>query len=235
MRNVFVLILLLISTNVFAFDDPRIIPFEERSKSASFISFYSGMLIDISSSASLKEYVETRLPGYSNLPSEQRLSSFAYGIGFFIGGEKQISKNFSTKLEYTYRIKNISVDAIPNYEFSVFSHRPGIGINYIIPEGFAFIKIGGALSYNLNTFRAREFGLVNDYTGTGIGLNLETLLNLQMSNSLAVYLGGNLTGEFSGSLKGDNGVTLTNPNTNEEVNLSGFGVGLKLGFNLYFF
>lgn len=235
MCKVLIAIVLFTSTSAIAFDDPKIIPFEELSKTAKFTSFYSGMLIDISSGSSLKEYVETRLPGYSNLPSEQRLSSFSYGIGFFVGGEKQVSKNLSAKLEYTYRIKNISVDAIPNHEYSVFSHRPAVGFNYIIPQGYAFIKIGAAFSYNLNTLKSREFGLETEHTGSGIGINLETLLNLQMSNSLAVYLGGNLTGEISGSLKGENDVVLTNPNTGDEVNLSGFGVGLKLGFNLYFF
>ena len=235
MRNIFALVILLFSISVNADDKTKIIPFEELNKRSFFKSFYAGMLVDISSSSSLKEYVETRLPGYSNLPNDQRLSSFSSGIGFFAGGDVQIAKPLSLKLEYSYRIKNISVDVIPNYEYSVYSHRPAIGLNYIIPQGFAFIKIGGAISYNLNTFTTREFGLMTEYTGTGIGANLEALINIQMSNSLAIYLGGNLTGESSGSLKGDNGTVLKNPNTNEDVNLSGFGVGLRLGFNIYIF
>ncbi|KXK06398.1 MAG: hypothetical protein OZ913_07680 [Ignavibacteriaceae bacterium] len=230
-----VFIVFSVSANAQDIPDKKIIPFEQQNKKSNFISVYTGMLVDISSGTNLKEYIETRLPGYSNLPNDQTLSTFATGFGFFAGGDFQISKSISVKIDYSYRVKDISVDAIPNHTYSVFTHRPSIGINYIIPENYAFIKFGGSVSYGVSNFRRKEFGLESNFTGYTLGFNLDLMLNLQLSNMLAVYFGGSLTGDTGGKLKDESGTVLINPKNGNEVDLSSFGAGLKIGLNVYIF
>lgn len=87
----------------------------------------------------------------------------------------------------------------------------------------------------MSNFRRKEFGLESNFTGYTLGFNLDLMLNLQLSNMLAVYFGGSLTGDTGGKLKDESGTVLINPKNGNEVDLSSFGAGLKIGLNVYIF
>ena len=54
----------------------------------------------------------------------------------------------------------------------------------------------------------------------------------KLSNNLYGYLSGFAFGNFYGKLKDDNGNPLKAQNSNVEADVSGYGVGARLGFTI---
>lgn len=211
------------------------ISLEKQNKNRHFTSFSVGMGINYGDNKSLKEFIEYEIPNYNSLPPSKRLSDFSSGIEFFVTAERQFTKRFSLRGEYTYFIKSVNLPEFSNYDYTYNSHIPMVDINYIIPLEYVYFKITGGIGYCLTSLIITEYGLKRDYYSTGINSKVEGVINLQISNSLAGYLGLYASKSFLGDLKDNNGSFLKSNVTFNNVNLSSFAVGLRLGIEFYFF
>ncbi|MGB9695713.1 MAG: hypothetical protein ACP5P3_05720 [Ignavibacteria bacterium] len=211
------------------------ISFEKQNKNRYFTSFSFGMGANYGDNKSLREFIEYEIPNYNLLPPSDRLSNFGSGIEFFVMLERQFTRRFSLRGEYTYFIKSVNLPQFPNYDYTYNNHIPMIGINYIIPLEYVYFKITGGVGYCLTSFTMTEYGLKRDYHSTGINSKVEGVINIQISNSFAGYLGLYATESFLGNLKDNDGNFLKSNVTFNNVNLSSFTVGLRLGIEFYFF
>lgn len=208
--------------------------FQEQNKKSNYISFSFGMGINYCNNNSLIDYIELQIPGYNTVPQNERLSQFSTGLEFFGGVEYQLVRNFSIKGDYSYFIKSINISRFQKYDYSYINHQPYIIFNYIIPQEYFFLKIGGGVGYLLSNLTVKEFGYQQDYSSSGIGLKLEGIFNAQISKNVGSYLSGFITQSFQSNLKDGNDVVLKSRD-NSTVNLSSFGLGLRLGLEVFIF
>lgn len=211
------------------------VSFEKQNINRHFVSFSFGMGVNYGDNKSLKEFIEYDIPNYNSLPPSERLSDFSSGIEFFASVEKQIAKKLSLKGEYTYFIKSVNLTQFQNYDYTYNSHIPMIDIGYIIPLEYVYLKITGGVGYSFTSLTITTYGLKRDYQSTGVNSKVEGVVNVQISNSLAGYLGLYATKSFLGDLKDNNGSFLKSNVTFNNVNLSSFTLGLRLGIEFYFF
>ena len=215
--------------------DSTHVSFSSLNKKNKYTSFSLGMGISYGDNLSLKNFIQYKIPDYVYLTKDEQLSQYAAGLDFFGGIEKQISRNFSVKAEYSYFIKSYNVSLYPQYNFSFYSHQPYLMFFYIIPQEYSFLKIGAGTGYILSNFTAKEFGLENKYSSGGLGFRTEIILNAQIGKSFAGYISGNITKTFLSNLKDSNGKELLTGGTNETVNLNSLGAGIRLGVEIFFF
>ncbi len=233
----FLLIILSLSFSnnfIFAKDSTNTISFEKQNKRKSYISISLGMGVFHSDNPSLVQFIELDVPNYSFIPNNDKVSEFSTGIQFFGGSEFQIAKTLSIKPEYSYYIKSINIPSNINYQYFYNSHLPMIILNYIFSQKNSYIKFGFGGGYLLSSFTRKERILESDYSSKGAAIKFEGIFNAQIGKSSAVYLSGFLMKSFMSDLKNSNDAYLLNLN-NERVNLSSFGVGLRLGVEIYIF
>lgn len=233
-----ILILFFILTAVFinvVKADSTNVSFRSLNKGKKYISVSFGMGAIYGNNTSLKNYIQYEIPNYGLLTRDQQLSEFYTGLDFFGGVEKQLSRSFSIKADYSYFIKSYNVDMYPQYNFSYSSHQPGIMLYRIIPQEYSYIKIGVGTGYVLSNFSIKEYGLEKSYTSNGIGFKTELILNAQIGKTFSGYISGYLIKTFLQNLKDTNGNELLTNATKETVNLSSFGAGIRLGVEIFFF
>lgn len=208
--------------------------FRVLNKGNDFISFSFGMGANYSTNSSLITYMEGDIDFYNTLNPDDRFSSLEGGLEFFSGIEYQLSRNFSIKGQYSFLTKSFSIAQFPNYEYSYINHQPYLLLNYIIPDEHSFIKLGAGGGYIITNFSAKRFGAEAKYHSSGFGLMGEGVVNLQISSNVGGYISGYLFKTITGDLENDNGTKLVN-NQGENVNVSSFGVGLRLGMEIFIF
>lgn len=238
-RNIFIITVFLViifSLNAdFVKADSTNVSFLNQNKNKKYTSVSFGMGLSYGNNPSLKNFIQYKIPFYSLLTRNEQLSDFSSGLDFFGGIEKQMTKSFSIKGEYSYFLKSYNVSLYPQYDFSYYSHQPYLMLFYIIPQEYSYIKIGAGTGYIFSNLTVKEFGLQNKYTSGGIGLKTEIVLNAQIGKSFAGYLSGNITKTFLSNLKDSDGNNLLTSGTNETVNLSSFSAGIRLGVEIFFF
>jgi hypothetical protein len=228
------LISFVISLNL-SYADSTHVSFQSLNKKKNYTSFSFGMGALYSNNPSLKKFIQNKIPLYNTLGPNDQLSEFYTGIDFFGGLEKQITKNFSIKGEYSYFVKSYNVNYFPQYNFSYSNHQPYLMFYYIIPQEYSYIKLGAGTGYILSKLTVKEFGAENSYTSGGVGFQAEAILNAQIGKSFAGYLSVYFVNTILPGLKDSNGKELLNNVTGETVNLSSFGAGIRFGVEIFIF
>jgi hypothetical protein len=218
-----------------SFADSTHVSFQSQNKNRYYTSFSFGMGATYGNNPKLKTFIQYKLPDYNNLTREEQLSEFYTGLDFFGGIEKQISKKFSVKGEYSYFIKSYNVKYYSQYDFSYYNHQPYLMVFYIIPQEYSYIKIGAGTGYIYSKLNVKEYGTENSYTSNGFGFKTELILNAQIGKSFAGYISGYLSQTFLSNLKDKNDKELLTNATNETVNLSSLGAGIRLGVEIFIF
>jgi len=213
-----------------------VIPFEKQNKNKNFKAFAAGMRLSYGNNKSLLDYIRFELPDYYIIPEEQKIPDFNVGYEFFGEAEYQLTKHFSLKADYSYSIKSLNSTApqFSNYDFSVYTHNILLTGYYIIPGKYYYLKLGGGTGLAISELRKQTFGLIEEYNSTGINVKLESVLNTQISNSIAAYIGVFLSNSINATLKNGNGEKVIS-RSGEEINLNSFNIGLGLGLEIFIF
>ncbi|MBK8981789.1 MAG: hypothetical protein IPM38_05555 [Ignavibacteria bacterium] len=234
-RQFFVFILFIISgSEALSAGDSALASFSSQNKKSFFTSFSFGMGISYSDNPSLLEFIEFDVIDYLQIPNDEKIPDFTSGIFFFGSAERQILNDFSLKGEYSYTIKTINVPYRPNYQYSYYMHQPMLTLNYLIPQKHSYFKFGLGGGYNFSDFTRTYITAESDYKSSGPAVKFELVFNAQLGKNSSTYLSGFLMKSFMSDLKNSGGSYLKGPQ-NSNVNLSSFGVGVKLGLELYFF
>lgn len=200
-------------------------PFKNR------FSFSLGMGISMSTAPSFIDYVRNDLP----IVNKDSVKSFGVGFEFFGALEYDVSKEFSVKLDYSYFVKNISVDyAYFTYNYFYSVHQPYLMGFYVIRKKNYGFKFGAGLGYHFAQM-SKDIGASSnlDYSASGLGYRGEIIFYSNLSKRLGSYVSGFIMGNSIGALKDSNSNILKNSLTGSDVNLSGFGVGARLGISFY--
>ncbi|MCX6165732.1 MAG: hypothetical protein NTU73_12880 [Ignavibacteriae bacterium] len=218
-----------------SFADSTNVSFQSLNKNKNYTSISFGMGAMYGNNPSLKNFIQYKIPDYSRLTRDAQLSEFYTGLDFFGGVERQITKKFSIKGEYSYFLKSYNVKFYSQYDFSYYSHQPCLMFFYVIPQEYSYLKIGAGTGYIYSKLSVREYGTENSYTSNGFGFKTELILNAQIGKSFASYISGYLSKTFLSNLKDNNGKELLTNGTNETVNLSSLGAGIRLGVEIFIF
>lgn len=201
-------------------------PFKKR------FSLSIGMGISMSTAPSFVDYVRNDLP----ILNKDSIKSFGVGFEFFGSAEYDLSKEFSLKLDYSYFVKNLSVNyAYFTYNYFYFIHQPYIMGYYVLRKKNYGFKFGGGLGYHF-AHMTKDIGAGSnlDYSASGVAYRGEIVFYSFLSERLGSYISGFINGNSIGTLKDSNKNALLNAGTGGEVNLSGFGIGARIGISYYF-
>lgn len=209
--------------------------FGEQGKNKRYTSFALGMGASYGNNSSLNTYIGYELPNYNTLSDNQKLKDFRTGFEFFGNVERQFTKSFAVKLDYSYLTKSNRVSSYPNNTFDYFNHQIVLTLNYVIPGDYHFFKIGAGAGPVFSSFESVSGTTRNGtYTSTGVLAKAEGTFSIQMGKNLAGYINGYVGNVFAGNLKGSNGTELKNA-AGDSVNLNSFTIGLRLGIEFYIF
>ncbi len=191
-----------------------------------------GMGISMSTSPSLVDYIRNDIP-FANKDS---VKSFGVGLEFFGAFEYGVTGNFSLKFDYSYFIKSLSYNySYFTYDYFYLIHQPYLIGSYVLRGKTYTFSFGAGIGYHAARL-TKDIGAGSDlvYNAWGPGYRGEVVFMAMLSKRLGSYAGGFISGSSIGSLEDSFGQPLRNSQTGEEVNLSGFGVGLRLGLTFYF-
>lgn len=209
--------------------------FGEQGKNKKYTSFAFGMGAAYGNNTSLNTFIGYELLNYNTLTESQKLKDFRTAFEFFGNVERQVSKSLAVKLDYSYLIKSNNVSSYPSSKFDYNNHQIVLILNYIIPGEYHFLKFGAGAGPVFSSFESVSGTTRNGtYTATGILAKAEGTFSIQMGKNLAGYLNGYVGNVFAGNLKGSDGKELKNA-AGENVNLSSFMIGLRLGVEFYIF
>lgn len=192
------------------------------------ITFSAGMGIDYGTMPDFTDYLRDEIP-YSNKDS---IKAFHAGIEFFGGIEYELSRNISAKLDYSYFVRSASYSySYFVFDYTITSHQPYIFINYLVKDERYKFKFGVGAGYHLQVLDNKVSDNLT-YKSNGIGVRGEVTFSPKFSKKFWGYMSGFVFGNFYGKLKDDNGNVLKASNSTVETNLSGYGVGARLGFSI---
>ena len=228
-------ILLLLNAGLAFAQNGGTTPFSKQNKGNHYTSFALGMGAAYGNNPSLTTFISYELPNYNNLTDNQKLKDFRTGFEFFGNVERQFSKNLAVKLDYSYFIKSNKLDYYPNNSYDYTNHQIYLGLNYIIPGDYYFLKFGlGAGPVFSNLDSKSYITNIGTYTSTGLITKAEGSFSIQIGSNMAGYINGYIGNVFNGNLKDSNGKELKNA-TGENVNLSSFLLGVRIGIEFYIF
>ena len=228
-------ILLMLFGSILQAQDGGTIPFSKQNKGGYYTSFAAGMGAAYGNNSSLNTFISYELPNYNNLTENQKLKDFRTGFEFFGNIERQFAKPLAVKLDYSYFIKSNKLDAYPNNSYDYTNHQITLGLNYIIPGDYYFLKFGLGAGPVFSSLDSKSYiNNIGTYTSTGLLAKAEGTFSIQIGKNMAGYINGYVGNTFNGSLKDSNGKELKNA-ANENVNLSSFMLGVRIGIEFYIF
>lgn len=201
-------------------------PFKKR------FSLSLGMGISTSTAPSFVDYVRNDVP----VLNKDSIKSFGVGFEFFGAAEYDVSKEFSLKLDYSYFVKNLSINyAYFTYNYFYYIHQPYVMGFYVLRKNNYGFKFGGGLGYHFARM-SKDIGAGSnlEYSASGLAYRGEIEFYSLLSDRLGAYVSGFLMGSSIGTLKDSDNNILKNPGSGADVNLSGFGVGARIGISYYF-
>lgn len=231
---IFFMMCLSMYSNLFSQENGSL-SFAKQNKNKHYTSFAFGMGASYGNNKSLNTFIGYELPNYNTLTESQKLSDFRTGLEFFVNAERQVTKNIGLKIDYGYFIKSNKLDLYQSNSYDYTNHQIYLGINYIIPGEYHFLKFGVGGGTVFSSLDSKSYiNNIGIFTSTGILAKAEGTFSVQMGKNLAGYLNGYIGNVFSGTLKDSNGKELKNV-IGDPVDLNSFMLGLRLGIEFYIF
>ena len=178
-----------------------------------------------------KDYLVATIP-YSTADT---IHSFNAGIEFLGGFERDISPTISAGAEYSYFLRSLYY----TYSFAVFdytikNHQPYLFFNYNVSKTNIDFKAGLMAGYHFQEVEsAVSASQTEKYSSSGPSVRLSFTVLPKFSKNVSLYANGFAFANFYSKLKNSSGVILAAQNGTNEADLSGYGVGVRLGLLFY--
>lgn len=180
-----------------------------------------GMGLSYFNAPDLVNYIETN---FSNV----EIPSFSSSADFFIQFNYNISTMYQLSIEYDYNIYSYNSDfSVGFYDFEINQHKPSlIGYYLINGEGYKF-KFGGGLGLRIAQAQEKigSYGSSSIYKITGMGFLGKAQGDTKIGSNFYALIAGEIIYDLTGEI-----TTVTN----SKIDLSSFGIGIKLGVIYYF-
>ena len=198
------------------------------NKHKQHLYLYAGMGLGYTSTPSYNNYIRNTV--YNGLYDS--VKSFSAGLEVFGGVEYEISKIFSIGLDYSYFTKSKTYDVFYSAEdFFFYLHQPYIIGKYIFAEKNYSFRIGAGIGYHFGQLQISGSGnSILRYNTSGIGIKGEAIFSAKISTRLSTYISGSMSGAVLSSFN------VANSNgSSDKVNLSNFGIGIRIGLSYNIF
>lgn len=189
------------------------------------------MGIDYHASPSYTDFIRNEIPYFTS----DSIKTYSAGVEFFGALEYDLTKQVSGAVDYSYFLRSSNYTfTYYVFDYTITSHQPNLMLYYNLSyPGFKF-KIGAGGGYHLYSLENNINGQGNaSYSAGGPSVRIELLFAPVLSKKLAAYVSAYYRGNFSSSLKDPDGNILKSGSTGEEVNMSSYGPGARLGFTFY--
>jgi len=185
------------------------------------LSVYAGMGLGYTLTPSFNDLVRNEVFG----GARDSVKSFSVGLEVFGGMEYELSRTFSLRFDYSYFFKSKTYyNYFTTFDYFYYIHQPFIIGSYVIRGINYRFKIGAGFGYHFAQLQKSIYGAqANNYNSHGPAVRGEILFSTKISPRLDTYLSGFISGSFFNSFHVNTGSSTQN------VNLSGFGVGVRLG------
>lgn len=215
------LVVIIVNNSAFAQDTIKTTRFDNYR-----LSIYAGMGLAYTVSSSYNDYIRYQIFGGAH----DSVSSISGGLEFFGGLEYVFSKTLSLRLDYSYFFKSKTYYNPLAVEHFYFIHQPYLVGSYILAGNGYKIKIGAGIGYHFGQLQTGLTGQSStSYNSSGLAVKGEGLISVKISKKMETYVSGFVFGQFMSSLKDSNGNILKYGLTGNNVNLSGYGIGVRLG------
>lgn len=194
------------------------------------VELRAGMGIDFTSAPSLTDYINQ-----SYAPSNDQIGSFSAAINFSGEGGLRLSENFQMGLELAYSLSSYNYPGTSgNYEISYSNIMPSLTAYYVLPGvGYNFKFGGGAGIRLLSADEKRPLLISKEFTSTGLGILLRAEGNTLLGGNVYANIGADIRYNINGTPK-NNGETIYNSASQEDVSFNSFSAGLRLGISYLF-
>lgn len=190
-------------------------------------SISAGMGLSLINSPGFNEYLR------NEIKSSDSVKSFSLGLEFFSAFELGLSKNLSARLDYLYFIKSVTYyRAFYVFDYFYFIHQPSINAFYLVNGKHYQFKFGGGIGLQYIQLEVTGLNSSGTFKTLGAGVRGEIIYSARLSKRLSSYISGFALGNLTGKAKDSNGNTLKST-SGKDVDLSGFGVGARLGITVF--
>jgi hypothetical protein len=192
-------------------------------------SISAGMGLSLINTQSFNEYLRNEIP----YKSKDSVKAFSLGVEFFSGLEMGMSRNLSLRADYLYSFRSDTyyyTYLVYDYFYSI--HQPSINAFYLINGMHYQLKLGGGVGLQYLQIEVNDPSANGTFKSLGAGLRGEIIYSAQLSKRLSSYISGFAQGNLTGKVKDSNGNTLKSA-IGKDVDLSGFGVGARLGITVF--
>lgn len=188
-----------------------------------------GMGVGFANVSSLKNYINAKYTG------SDKMGTFITSANFWGKYVFEISNNYEIGVELGYSIYSYSMDVFTQkYEISYSAINPSALIFYKYQQEAYKIRAGAGLGLRIFSLNEKFSSIIDDdYDVIGAGFLFRAEGLTLLSDNLFALIGVDAGYDFSGKLEND-GKTLHNSYDNEDVNMSTFYVGIKLGVAYFF-
>lgn len=191
------------------------------------VSVYAGMGLGYSTTPKFNDFVRNEVFNGLN----DSVKNFSVGLEIFGGVEYELSKSFSLRLDYSYFFKSKTYYvSFYVFDYYYFIHQPYIMAQYNIKKNNYRFDFSFGAGYHFAQLQRTLNTTEYSYNSSGPAVRGEVRFSARFSDNLNTYLSGFMNGAFLSSFLIQSG---TQPA--QEVNLSGFGMGVRLGLSINIF
>jgi hypothetical protein len=166
-----------------------------------FFDLTAGLGISIQSAPLLANYINA----LAQPTIDQRVDQFNSVAEFYFVPELQVSREWSTALEYSLLVKSYSITSSSGFsrtDISYEVHMPSVLVHYLVfGEGFR-LKLGGGVGYHVVKFDQTFSitGVGETLHSNGLGFKLDAIGNTKFDETFYGSIGVDLRWDFLGSL-----------------------------------
>jgi len=201
-----------------------------------FFDVTVGMGVAAHSAPSIVNYINAVAQPFPN----QKVDQFNSAAEFYIVPELQVSKEWSTGIEYSLLIKSYSLDDRSGFSRSEMSyevHMPTVLVHYLLfGEGYR-VKLGGGIGYHFVRFDQRfpTIGSEETLRSEGLGFKLDAIGNTKFDETFYGSIGIDLRWDFLGTLSRGGESAQVARSGGALPGMSFFNAGVKFGITFQLF
>jgi hypothetical protein len=171
---------------------------------------------------------------------DQRVDQFNSVAEFYIMPELQVSKEWSTAIEYSLLVKSYSITSSSGFlrtDISYEVHMPSVLVHYLIfGEGFR-LKLGGGVGYHFVKFDQTfsTTGVGESLRSNGVGFKLDAIGNTKFDETFYGSIGIDLRWDFPGTLSRGTEAAPIARSGPDLPKMTFFNAGVKFGVTFQLF
>jgi hypothetical protein len=201
-----------------------------------FFDLTVGLGISVQSAPLLANYINA----LTQPTIDQRVDQFNSVAEFYFVPELQVSREWSTAIEYSLLIKSFTINNSSGFartDISYEVHMPSVLVHYLVfGEGFR-LKLGGGVGYHFVKFDQTfsTTGTGETLRSSGPGFKLDATGNTKFDETFYGSIGIDLRWDFLGRLSRDAGAPQIARSGPDLPKMSYFNAGVKFGVTFQLF